>query len=308
MTKAVRFEQYGGTEVLEVVEIERPEPGPGQVRVEVVASSINPGEAKIRDGALASMFPTHFPSGEGSDLAGRVSAIGPGVQGITPGDEVIGFSDERSAHATDVVVPAENLVPKPSGVTWEEAASLYVAGTTAWAAVSAVEVRPGDVVAVAGAAGGVGLIAAQLARVAGATVIGTAGEADHDYLRGLGVVPVTYGDGVASRIREAAGPAGVDAFIDTYGSGNVEVALDLGVAPGRIDTIADFEAPSKYGVKADGNAAGGGAPTIRELAALIVEGSLSVPIDTIYPLERVAEAYDHLATKHVVGKIVLRME
>jgi len=308
MTKAVRFEQYGGTDVLEVIEIDRPDPGPGQVRVEVVASSINPGEAAIRSGALESMFPTAFPSGEGSDLAGRLSAIGADVQGFALDDEVIGFSDERSAHATDVVVPAENLVPKPAGVTWEEAASLYVAGTTAWAAVKAVAVAPGDVVVVAGAAGGVGLIAAQLAKVAGATVIGTAGEADHDYLRSLGIVPVAYGAGVAERIREAAGSAGIDAFIDTHGSGNVEVALELGVAPERIDTIADFEAPAKYGVKADGNAAGGGAPTLRELAALIVEGSLSIPIDTIYPLERVAEAYDHLATKHVVGKIVLRME
>jgi len=308
MTKAVRFEQYGGTEVLEVVEIERPDPGPGQVRIEVVASSINPGEAKVRDGLLESLFPTTFPSGEGSDLAGRVSALGEGVQGFALGDEVIGFSDDRSAHATDAVVPAENLVPKPEGVTWEQAASLNVAGTTAWAAVKAVAVSPGDVVVVAGAAGGVGLIAAQLAKVAGATVIGTAREADHGFLESLGIVPVAYGDGVAGRIREAAGAAGVDAFIDTYGSGNVEVGLDLGVAPERIDTIADFEAPAKYGVKADGSAAGAGAATLRELAALVADGSLSIPIDTIYPLERVAEAYDHLATKHVVGKIVLRME
>ncbi len=308
MTKAVRFEQYGGTEVLEVVEIERPDPGPGQVRVEVVASSINPGEAKIRDGALHSMWPTTFPSGEGSDLAGRISALGDGVEGFELGDEVIGFSDERAAHATDAVVPASNLVPKPAGVTWEEAASLYVAGATAWAAVSAVSLEPGDTVVVAGAAGGVGLIAAQLAKHAGATVIGTARESDGEFLRNLGVVPVVYGDGVAARIREAAGERGVDAFIDTYGSGNVEIALELGVPAERIDTIADFEAQKKYGVKAEGSAAGGGAATLRKLAALIVEGSLTIPIDTIYPLERVAEAYDHLAEKHVVGKIVLRME
>lgn len=309
MTKAVRFGRYGGTEVLELVEVERPEPGSGQVRVEVVASSINPGEASIRRGDLDAMFPTTFPSGEGSDVAGRISALGDGVPGFELGDEVIGFSDDRSAHATEVVLQAENVVAKPASVTWEEASTLYVAGTTAVAAVKAVGAGTGDVVVVAGATGGVGIIAAQLARHAGATVIGTAREADHDLLRRLNVIPVAYGEGVAERIRAAVpGGAPVDAFIDTYGSGQVAVALELGVAPERIDTIADFEAVQKYGVKSDGNAKGGGARTLEELAALIVQGALEIPIDTVYPLERVAEAYDHLAGKHVVGKIVLRME
>ena len=318
MSKAVRFERYGASDVLEVVEIERPEPGPGEVLVEVIASAINPGEAKIRSGALDAMFPTTFPSGEGSDLAGRVSAVGVGVQGLDVGDDVIGFSDERSAHATHTVVPAGNLVPKPAGVSWEEAATLFVAGTTASAAVKAVGAAAGDVVVVAGATGGVGLFAAQLAHRAGATVIGIARESDHDLLRSLHIVPVAYGEGVAERIRLAAsigggpgaadGTAAIDAFIDTVGTGQVELALSLGVAPERIDTIADFDAVRTHGVKAEGNAAGGGADTIRELAAQIVQGSLVVPIDTVYPLERVAEAYDHLEQKHVVGKIVLRME
>jgi NADPH:quinone reductase-like Zn-dependent oxidoreductase len=305
--KAVRFEQYGGREVLEVVQVPTPEPGAGEVRVEVVAASINPGEASIREGALESLFPTTFPSGEGSDFAGRVAALGKGATGFALGDEVIGFSDSRSAHATEVVVPAEHLVAKPESVTWEEAASLYVAGTTAVAAVRAVGVHTGDTVVISAAAGGVGSIAAQLARHEGATVIGTASEANHDYLRSIGVIPVSYGDGLADRIREVA-PEGVDAFIDTFGSGNVEVALELGVAPERIDTIADFSAPQKYGVKADGNAAGGGARTLEELAALIVSGDLSITIQAIYPLERVDEAFERLETRHGRGKIVLRME
>jgi NADPH:quinone reductase-like Zn-dependent oxidoreductase len=307
MTKAVRFEQYGGTEVLRVVEVDRPQPGPGEVRIEVVAASINPGEASIRRGLLKDRFPATFPSGQGSDLAGRVTAIGAGVQGIGLGEEVIGFSDERSSQATDVVVPATNVVPKPAAVTWEEAATLYVAGTTAYAAVRAVGADLGDVVVVAGASGGVGIIAAQLARHSGATVVGTARNADHDFLRSLDIIPVTYGDGLSDRIR-AVVPEGVDAFIDTHGGGNVEVAIGLGVSPDRIDTIADFAAAKQYGVKTEGNAAGGGAQTLSELAALIVEGDLRIPIDTIYPLERVAEAYDHLAEQHVRGKIVLRME
>ncbi len=315
MTKAVQFDEYGSSEVLKVVEVERPEPGPGEVRVSVVASSVNPGEAKIRSGELHELFPATFPSGEGSDLAGRVERLGEGVTGVSLGDEVIGFSDTRSAHATDVVVPVENIVPKPNSVTWEEAATLYVAGTTAVAAVRAVEVEPGDVVVVAGATGGVGVFAVQLAKHAGATVLGTARADDADVLRSWGIVPVEYGDGVAERIRDAVAalPAGgeaggVDAFIDTVGAGNVELALELGVAPERIDTIADPGAAKTHGVKIDGNAAGGGARTLAELAALIVEGALTVPVDTIYPLERVAEAYDHLAERHVVGKVVLRME
>ncbi|MCS5718543.1 NADP-dependent oxidoreductase [Herbiconiux sp. CPCC 205763] len=307
MTRAVRFERYGGTEVLRVVEVERPEPGPGEVRVEVLAASINPGEAAIRRGLYDAVFPATFPSGQGSDFAGRVTARGAGVQGIGVGEEVIGFSDSRSAQATDVVVPATNVVPKPATVTWEEAATLYVAGTTAFAAVRAVGADLGDVVVVAGAAGGVGVFAAQLARHAGATVVGTARDEDHDFLRGLEIMPVTYGDGVVERIR-ALVPEGVDAFIDTHGSGNVAAAIELGVSPARIDTIADFAAVKRYGVKGEGNAAGGGARTLSELAALIVEGDLRIPIDTIYPFERVAEAYDHLDTQHVRGKIVLRME
>jgi NADPH:quinone reductase-like Zn-dependent oxidoreductase len=307
MTKAVRFSEYGGTEVLRVVDVERPVPGPGEVRVEVVAASINPGEAKIRQGLLHSVLPATFPSGQGSDLAGRVTARGPGVLSVALGEEVMGFSDRRSSHATEVVVPAENLAPKPPTVTWEEAATLYVAGTTASAAVRAVKADLGDVVVVAGAAGGVGVFAVQLAHYAGATVVGTARESDHPFLLGLDIIPVTYGDGVAERIR-AAVPEGVDAFIDTYGSGNVATAIELGVSPDRIDAINDFAAVKQFGVKAAGNAAGGGARTIQELAALIVEGELHVPIDTIYPLERVGEAFDHLENQHVRGKIVLRME
>ncbi|SDZ27748.1 NADP-dependent oxidoreductase [Herbiconiux ginsengi] len=307
MTRAVRFDRYGSTEVLRVVEVARPEPGPGEVRVEVVAASINPGEAAIRRGLFDAVFPATFPSGQGSDFAGRVTARGAGVQGIGLGQEVIGFSDDRSSQATEVVVAAANVVPKPATVTWEEAATLYVAGTSAFAAVRAVGADLGDVVVVAGASGGVGIFAAQLARHAGATVVGTAREEEHDFLRSLEIIPVSYGDGVAERIR-AAVPEGVDAFIDTHGSGNVALAIELGVSPDRIDTIADFAAAKQYGVKSEGNAAGGGAQTLSELAALIVEGELRIPIDTIYPFERVAEAYGHLEKQHVRGKIVLRME
>jgi NADPH:quinone reductase-like Zn-dependent oxidoreductase len=170
--------------------------------------------------------------------------------------------------------------------------------------VGAVNLTDGDTVVIAGAAGGVGSLAVQLARRTGATVIGLASEPNHEWLRGHGVIPVTYGDGVADRIREAA-PGGVDAFIDTVGPPYVELALELGVTPDRIDTIADFEAVSKHGVKADGNAAGASAATLAELAALIEEGALELPIAATYPLDQVREAYAELERNHTRGKIVL---
>src|SRR6202167_2851099 len=204
LVKAVRFDEYGGVDVLKVVEVPAPEPGDGQVLVQVKAAGINPGEAKIREGLLHARWPATFPSGEGSDLAGVVTGTGPGVTRFAVGDEVIGWTDNRASQAEYVVVEEQHLTAKSAGVPWEEAGALFVAGTTAYAAVRAVGLTGGDTVAVSGAAGGVGSIAVQLARQAGATVIGLASEAHHPWLAGHGVIPVSYGDGMADRIRQAA--------------------------------------------------------------------------------------------------------
>jgi NADPH:quinone reductase-like Zn-dependent oxidoreductase len=304
MSRAVQFDEYGGLDVLQVVEVPDPVPGPGEVLIRVKAASINPGEAKIRDGSLDAMFPATFPSGEGSDFAGVVEAVGVDVTAVGVGDEVIGYSDNRNSQAELVVVAAEQLTARPPSVPWEVAGSLHVAGVTAWAAVRAVSLSDGDTVVVAGAAGGVGVFAVQLAAVAGATVIGLAGESKHGWLRSHNIEPVLYGDGVEDRIRAAA-PDGVDAFLDLVGGGYVELALALGVAPDRIDTIADFEAVSKHGVKGEGSAAGTGASTLAELAADVANGSLEVPIAATYPLEQVRDAYAELEQGHTLGKIVL---
>jgi len=304
MPLAVRFNEYGGVDVLRVTEVDRPVPGAGQVLVRVKAASINPGEAKIREGLLAQRFPATFPSGEGSDLAGVVEELGNGVTGFAVGEEVIGFTDNRASHAELALAEAANLVPRPAGVSWEAAGSLYVVGATAWAMVHAVAAGPGDTVVVSGAAGGVGSIAVQLAKIAGATVIGLASEANHPWLSSHGVIPVSYGNGVADRIRAASGGR-VDAFLDTQGGGYVELALELGAAPERIDTIADFTAKEKYGVKVDGNAVGGNARVLAELAGLIDQGRLEVPIAGTYPLAKVQDAYRELAQGHTHGKIVL---
>jgi NADPH:quinone reductase-like Zn-dependent oxidoreductase len=283
--------------------VPQPVPGEGEVLVRVKAAGINPGEGKIRDGLLDAMWPATFPSGQGSDLAGIVAATGAGVTGVSAGDEVIGWTDNRASQAEFVVVEEEHLTAKPAGVPWEAAGALFVAGATAYAAVRAVSLTEGDTVVVSGAAGGVGVLTVQLARRAGATVIGLASETHHSWLAGHGVIPVTYGDGVADRIRRAAGR--VDAFVDTFGAGYVELALELGVEPSRVDTIANFQAVEKFGVKAEGNAAGASASVLAELAGLIAAGQLEVPIAATYPLDRVQDAYRELADGHTLGKIVL---
>jgi NADPH:quinone reductase-like Zn-dependent oxidoreductase len=305
MSRAVRYDEYGDVDVLKVVDVADPTAGPGQLLVRVKAAGINPGEAKIRQGLLHDRWPASFPSGQGSDLAGVVEAAGEGVAEFKAGDEVIGYTDNRGSQAELVVIEAANAAAKPAGVPWEVAGALFVAGATAYAAVHAVGAGRGDTVVVAGAAGGVGSIAVQLARRAGATVIGLASTPNHEWLRGQGVTPVTYGEGVAERIREAA-PDGVNAFIDTVGPPYVELALELGVAPERIDTIADFAAVAKHGVKAEGNAARASAQTLAELAALISEGALQIPIAAVYPLDQVREAYADLEGNHTRGKIVLK--
>jgi NADPH:quinone reductase-like Zn-dependent oxidoreductase len=303
MSKAVRFDEYGGSEVLQVTEVPVPEPGPGEVLVRVKAASINPGEAKIREGLMHSRWPATFPSGEGSDVAGIVEKLGPGVSGLATGDEVIGFTDRRASHAEYVIVEAGDLTPKPANVPWEVAGSLFVAGTTAYAAVRSVSLKPGETVAVSGAAGGVGSLAVQLAKAAGAEVIGIAGPGNHDWLAAHGIRPVAYGEGLVDRLREAADR--IDAFIDTHGVGYVKLAIDLGVDPSRIDTIADFAAVQEYGVKAEGTSAAATAQVVAELAALVADGSLEVPIAATYPLDQVRAAFDELALGHTRGKIVL---
>jgi NADPH:quinone reductase-like Zn-dependent oxidoreductase len=305
--KAVRFDEYGDVDVLKVADVPVPEPGAGQVLVRVRAAGINPGEAKIRDGLMAERWPATFPSGQGSDLAGVVDRLGPDVTTVAAGDEVIGWVDTRSSQAEYAVVDADNLAPKPSRVPWEVAGALPVAGFTAWAAVRSVNLKSGETVAISGAAGGVGSLAVQLARRAGATVVGIAGEDNLQWLREHGAIPVRYGEDLVGRVFDALlTTPQVDAFIDTYGGDYVEFALnELDVEPSRIDTIVRFDAVQGYGVKSEGNAVGASAATLAELAGLIEAGELEVPIAGTYRLDQVRDAYDQLATGHIRGKIVL---
>jgi NADPH:quinone reductase-like Zn-dependent oxidoreductase len=301
----VRFNQYGDVDVLDVVEVERPSPGPDEVLVRVKAAGINPGEASIRKGLLDERWPASFPSGQGSDLAGVIEEVGSGVDAFAPGDEVLGWTDERASHAEFVVVPVEHLTRKPAEVPWEVAGGLFVAGVTAYAAVRAVGAGPGDTVVVSGAAGGVGSLSVQLARLAGAVVIGLAGESNHQWLLEHGAIPVAYGEGVVGRIREVS-DGHVDAFIDTFGGGYVAMAIDeLGVAPDRVDTIIDWDAAQRYGAKMEGSAAGASAEVLGELIELIDQGQLEVPIARVFGLDQVRDAFRELERRHTRGKIVL---
>jgi len=305
MPRAVRFDEYGGIDVLKVVEVERPHTPDDRVLVRVRAAGINPGEAAIREGRMHARFPATFPSGEGSDLAGTVEEVGANVTGIGVGDEVLGFTNDRASHAEYVTVQADRVVHKPRDVSWEAAGALFVAGTTAFATVRAVALSEGETVAISAAAGGVGTLAVQLARRRGARVIGLASPPHHAWLEEHGAIPVAYDGDVAGRIRQAAGGR-VDAFIDCFGGDYVRLAVqDLGVDPARIDTIANFAARERFGVKTEGTATAASAEVLEQLVRMISEGDLEVPIARTYPLDAVQDAYREREGRHTLGKIVL---
>jgi NADPH2:quinone reductase len=304
MARAVRFDHYGDGDVLYVADVEVPLPAPGEVVVRVRAAGINPGEMAIRSGALAQIFPATFPSGEGSDLAGVVSAIGSGVTKFAVGDEVLGWSETRSSHAEYTAVPINQLIPKPTELSWEVAGSLYVIACTAYAAVRAVAVQPGDVVAVSAAAGGVGSVVVQFLRTKGATVLGIASPNNHEWLSAHGVIPIAYGDGLADRLKAAA-PNGIDAFIDLFGPDYVQLAADLGIKRDRIETIISREKAAELGTKVEGSGDASTTQVLSEMTDLVASGRIEIPIAATYPLEKVRDAFAELEARHTHGKIVL---
>jgi NADPH:quinone reductase-like Zn-dependent oxidoreductase len=304
MPRAVRFDHYGDRDVLYLADVPVPVPSQGEVLVRVHAAGINPGEIAIRTGRLDSSFPATFPSGEGSDLAGIVTAVGSEATAFSVGDEVLGWSWNRSSHADYVVVPSTQLIAKPPSLSWEVAGSLYVVGCTAYAAVRAVGVRQADTVAVSAAAGGVGTLVVQLLRRRGATAIGIASQVHHGWLEDHGVVPVAYGDGLEGRLRTAA-PNGVDAFIDLFGPEYVELAIALGVRPDRIETIISRDKALEVGAKTEGSGDASTTDVLSEMAELVASGQIELPIAATYPLEKVREAFAELEHRHTLGKIVL---
>ena len=307
MSRAVIYETFGGPEVLAVVDVPEPHAGPGEVRVRVTAVGLNPMDWKIAQSPQsAARFGVTLPSGFGSDYAGAIDEVGDGVDGWTVGDRVYGGAMARAA-ADFVVLPAAGSVflqlhRTPDGIDDEVAAGLPTPGLTAAAAISAVGLGAGDTVLVGGAAGGVGVLTVQLARLAGARVIGTASPGTFDFLRQLGAEPVAYGAGLVERVRASA-PGGLSAAIDLHGTETAEAALALGVDPIRISTIAAGANPPG-GVRATG----GFEATPADLAAVtaaILAGSVVVPIAARFPLEEIRDAVSLQAAGHAHGKVVV---
>ncbi len=302
--RAVRLDGYGDVDVLEVRDVDVPVAAPDQVVVQVVATSINPGEASIRTGAMDPERSGVFPMGEGSDFAGRIVDVGVEATHWKVGAEVIGWSDQRSAHAQYVAVPAAQITHRPEGVPWEQAGSLYVAGGTAVTMRDAISLHPGETVVVTAAAGGVGSILTQLLVRSGVRVLGVAGPDNDSWLRGVGAEPVNRGADLVERLRAAA-PDGVAGFFDCFGQGYTDRALELGVPPEQVVTIADFEAARHNGTRVVFGWQHTSASTLAGLAEMIANGDLEVPIAATYSLEEVRAAYTALGERRTRGKIVL---
>ena len=304
---------YGGPEVLKVVDEPESEPGPGQARIRVRAAGVNPVDYKAYSG-LFGTDPERLPIRLGSEAAGVVTAVGPGAVGpagsVTEGQEVIAFR-APGAYAAELLVPVQAVVPKPAALTWAQAAGLMLTGATAWHTLTATGVGAGDTVLIHGGSGGVGLMAVQLAAARGAAVVATASPARHDFLRGLGVVPVAYGDSLEDKVRAAA-PGGIDAALDLIGTDEaMGVSLALVADRGRIATIAAFARGLREGIKVLGGAPGADPGTeLRdaarlELARLAQDGTLQVFVDQTFPLAEVAAAHQAIIGGHVRGKIAL---
>jgi NADPH:quinone reductase-like Zn-dependent oxidoreductase len=313
MSAVVVATRYGGPEALSVVDEPVPQPGPGEVRIAVHAAGVNPVDVKAYSGMFGT-DPANLPMRLGAEAAGIVTAVGEDAVGpggpIAVGDEVIAYR-ASGAYAADLVVPAEAVVPKPVALSWEQAGGLMLTGATAVHALHVVSPKDGETVLVHGGAGGVGLMAIQLAAAAGATVIATASPAKHALLAGLGAQPVAYGDGLADRVRALA-PNGVHAAIDTVGTDEaVDVSLELVADRNRIVTIAAFGRAPEAGIVLIGggpNADPGedirAAARLR-LTAAAEAGELRVLVARAYPLADVAAAHREIAAGHVTGKLVL---
>jgi NADPH:quinone reductase-like Zn-dependent oxidoreductase len=302
MSTAIRFSAYGDPDVLDLVEVPDPTPGPGEVLVRVRAAGVNPADWKRRRGLWSGGTPLEQPSGLGYDLAGVVEAVGDGVSSPAVGDEVFGTGRDTYAELA-LSTPAE-LAARPGGVPWEVVGGAGVAARTAYRVLRQLEVGPGDTLLIHAAAGGVGLIATQLALAWGASVVGTAGAENQSFVRELGATPVRHGAGWEDRVREAA-PDGIDAVLDGSGRGELAGSVALAGGPGRVLTITAPDA-KEHGVRFSGGDAGVDvSAAFPDVARLLAAGELVLPVWRTYPLADAAEAHRASEAGHLRGKLVL---
>jgi NADPH:quinone reductase-like Zn-dependent oxidoreductase len=297
--RAVQFEEYGDPDVLRVADVEAPHAGPGQIRIAVRAASINPIDWKKRSGMFAEQMPLELPYVLGNDASGVVDEVGDGVDAVSVGDEVFGFTaGGHGGNAEEAVL--DRWAAKPPELSFEEAAGYPVAVETAARVLDLL--GDGETVVINGAAGGVGTAAVQLARERGLRVIGTAGERNHDYLRSLGAEPTTYGDGLAERVRALGG---ADLAFDAVGFGALPALIEITGGPEKVVTIADYSAP-QYGVRVTG---GGSDPradyALADAATLAAAGRFSVPVSGTFSFADAAAAHRESEAGHVRGKLVL---
>jgi NADPH:quinone reductase-like Zn-dependent oxidoreductase len=296
--KAVRFSQFGGPEVLEIVELPDPHAGPGQVRIAVRAAGVNASDWKKRKGMMDQALPQTL----GYEAAGVVDELGAGVVDVALGDRVFGFSAEGAAQAELAVL--SDYAPIPPSFDFPGAAALPAAIETATRGLDQLGVSAGRTLLINGASGSVGSAAVQLAVARGARVIGTAGLANHDYLRSLGAEPVAYGQGLVERVHTLA-PDGVDAALDVAGSGVLPELIDLAGGPEHVVTIADFVGAQEHGVRFSRGDAGRAVHALAEIGELIESGRFSPPVVQTFPLVEIAGAHRVSEEGHVHGKLVL---
>lgn len=294
--KKVNFTEFGGPDVLHIIEAEEPHAGPGQVRIAVRAAGVNPVDWRIREGQILKAHPIRLPAGVGLDASGVVDEIGEGVEGFEIGDRV--FGEGTDTYAEFAVLSA--WARMPDGLSFEEAAGYPSVVETALRIIGQVGVQRGQTLLVSGASGGVGSAVLQIARDRGITVIGTAGAANQDYLRSLGALATTYGPGWVDRVRRL-GP--IDAALDLAGSGVIPELLELTRDPQKVVSIADLSAP-QFGVRFSGEA--GSVPeALAEAAALIARGKLHIPVDKTYTLAEAAKAHIDSRAGHTRGRRVI---
>lgn len=294
--KKVSFAEFGGPDVLQLIDAEEPHAGPGRIRIAVRAAGVNPVDWRVREGQVLGAHPTELPAGVGLDAAGTVDEIGEGVDGVAVGDRV--FGEGSSTYAEFAVLSAWARMPE--GLTFEEAAGYPSVVETALRVIREVGVLPGQTLLVSGASGGVGSAVLQIARDRGITVIGTGGASNQEYLRGLGALATTYGEGWTERVRQLGR---VDAALDLAGSGVIRELVELAGDPRRVVSIADLGAPV-FGVRFSG-AAGSVPDALAEAARLIARGKLHIPVEKSYTLAEAAAAHIDSRAGHTRGRRVM---
>ena len=301
--KVAAFSRPGGPDVLEMMEFPDPRAGAGQVRIRVMAAGVQPYDCAVRAGWSPPGAPPGLPKIPGNEFAGVVDEVGAGVTGLSSGAEVLGFG-RLNAYAQYLVVPAAQVTAKPATMPWDQAGGFTAGAQTAHIALGELRAGPGDTVLIHAAAGSVGTMAVQLAAMAGATVIGTAAPANHDYLRSLGATPVAYGDGLLDRVRALA-PGGVDAALDGAGGDALTVSLAVVKDRDRILTLVEHAKAGELGIRVTPNARS--AARLAELAGLHADGRLRMHVRATYPLERAADAHRDVESRHGRGKVVLTL-